>query len=133
MKQSSPRRKAAQATQLSRDARLCHLSKRETHVSTSLKILHLRRTSQVTHPVSLKNRRRTSPSPGLQKVPFFTQSNCKASPINRGSHFSPKSPISCQRSAAEIVPRTAFSLFCFHLTVYFLTTISTLEIVVNFS
>src|SRR3954464_13526898 len=113
MKQSSPRRKAAQATQLSRDARLCHLSKRETHVSTSLKILHLRRTSQVSQGHSLKNRRRASPSPSLQKVPFFTHSNRKTPPINRTSHFTSICPISCQRSAAEIVPRTAFHYSAF--------------------
>src|SRR3954467_15502003 len=99
-----PTKEATQVTLVSRDARLCHVSKGETHVSTSLNPLHLRRTSQV----SLKNRRPTSPRPSLQNAPFSTQRNCKASPINRGSHFSPKCPISCQRSAAEIVPRTAF-------------------------
>src|SRR3954466_16251304 len=73
MKQSSPRRKAAQATQVSRDARLCHLSKRETHVSTSLNSLHLRRTSQV----FLKNRRRTSPRPNLQNLLFSRKATAK--------------------------------------------------------
>src|SRR3954469_7823681 len=94
--------------QASGDARLhvlfCHVTKKRRPSPTALDFLHLRRTSQV----FLKKRRPTSPSPSLQTVPFFTQSNCKASPINRGSHFSPNCPISCQRSAAEIVPRTAF-------------------------
>src|SRR3954469_17381548 len=105
-----PTKEATPLTLVSRDARLCHLSKGETHVSTSLNPLHLRRTSQV----PLKNRRPTSPRPSLQKVPFFTHSNRKAPPINRTSHFTSICPISCQRSAAEIVPRTAFSYSVFN-------------------
>src|SRR3954468_22906256 len=92
---------------------LCHISKRETLISMFLLLLHLRRTSQVSQGHSLKNRRRTSPSPSLQKVPFFTHSNRKAPPINRTSHFTSIGPISCQRSAAEIVPRTAFHYSAF--------------------
>src|SRR3954465_7303696 len=43
-----------------------------------------------------------------EKLPQFTDSNCKAPPINRTCYLSPNCLISCQRSAAEIVPRTAF-------------------------
>src|SRR3954463_3010495 len=68
-----------------------------------------------------------------EKLPQFTDSNRNAPPINRTCYLTSKVsdflPTKCCRNCTA----NCFSLFCFHSTVYFLTTISTLEIVVNFS
>src|SRR3954468_15633490 len=87
---TSKQRRTSLPPQQRGDARL-HLPKEsplETHVSSQ-------------SAASLKNRRRTSPSPSLQKVPQFTDSNCRTPPINRTCYLIPNCPISCQRSAAE--------------------------------
>src|SRR4051812_24204398 len=71
-------------------------------------------------------------TPSLQKSPLFTQRHIKTSPINRTCYLTSKEsdflPTKCCRNCTA----NRISLFCFHLNTYFLTTISTLEIVVNF-